>query len=232
MHTLSSGTTAAAPPRTSGGTGRHTARPTARAVVPAATTTSSSRIAATSTASPPTAAPTSLPATRPSRAVAPTPPPAPAVVPPAALTHPTTAAKSATVGATSPDGAVLSFYGLVSRHQYDAAAALWSSTMKANYPPSTNIYGRFDQTRQVKVQITSVSQGTGTATVGVALSEQKADGSVNGYVGSWHLVQGASGWLLDSVDLTSAPVSSGAAVGQNVQDQGKHKGHGANGNDG
>jgi hypothetical protein len=123
------------------------------------------------------------------------------------------------------------FYDLVSRHRYDAAAALWSSNMKGNYPPSTNIYGRFDQTQHIHVQITNVSHGKGTATVGVTLAEQKTDGTMSGFVGSWHLVQGASGWLLDSVDLTPSQVSNGAAVGQNAQNQGKHKGNGAKGSD-
>ena len=231
MHALPSGGTSAAPPRTTSKSGGSTAR----AAGPAATATRGSGVRATSTASQPTVPPTRPPAPRPttpSRAVVPTTPPAPAVVPPAAITRPTSVANSATSGATSPDGAVLSFYEMVTRHQYAAAAALWSSNMRANYPPSTNIYGRFDQTQGMNVQITNIDRGNGAATVGVNLTERKTDGTVARYVGSWHLVQGASGWLLDSVDLTPAQASNGAALGQIVQNPGKHKGHGAKGSDG
>jgi hypothetical protein len=52
--------------------------------------------------------------------------------------------------------------------------------MKANYPPSSNIHGRFDHTQGLNVRITNVSQQANTATVGVALAEQNSDGTVNG----------------------------------------------------
>lgn len=100
--------------------------------------------------------------------------------------------------------------------------------MKAKYPPSSNIYGRFDQTQGISVRITNVSQGNGVATVGVALAERRTDGTVNGYVGSWHLVQASSGWLLDSVDLTPAQVSNEGQIGQTPHGPDKHQGHGGN----
>jgi hypothetical protein len=100
--------------------------------------------------------------------------------------------------------------------------------MKANYPPLSYIHGRFDHTQGLNVRITNVSQQANTATVGVALAEQNSDGTVNGYAGSWNLVRGPSGWLLDSVNLSPAPVSGGAGAEQNVHGKGKHKGNGAN----
>lgn len=227
MHALPFGGTTAAPPRATSGPKGHSAR----AANPVPTATHGARAATTSGATQPTVPPTRPPASTPtasSRAAVPTTPPAPAVVPPAAITHPTSVANSASTGASSPDGAVLSFYDLVTRHRYDAAAALWSSSMKAKYPPSSNIYGRFDQTQGISVRITNVSQGNGVATVGVALAERRTDGTVNGYVGSWHLVQASSGWLLDSVDLTPAQVSNEGQIGQTPHGPDKHQGHGGN----
>jgi hypothetical protein len=98
--------------------------------------------------------------------------------------------------------------------------------MKAQYPPSSNIYGRFDNTQQINVRIGNVSQQGQTATVDVALVERKTDGTVSGFTGSWNVVRGSSGWLLDSVNLSPAQVSSGSGADQQVHDKGKHKGNG------
>lgn len=218
MRSLSPGPTTAAHTNNPSGGGKTSAGSTRRAAAPAATAT---HPAATATAVPqPTApAPTRTPA------ATPTSPPTPTVVTPRARPNPTSSGNSALVasGASSPDGAVMSFYRLVTQHRYAAAAALWSNGMKANYPPATNISGRFDHTQRMNLRITNVTQQGDTATVGVALSEQKTDGTVNGLTGSWNLVRGPSGWLLDSVTLNPAQVSSGAGVEQNPPDHGKHK---------
>jgi hypothetical protein len=249
------GNKTASPPATSSSVHHPAARPTARASVPTATatarhgsgqngvppSTSTARggggapVAAaprnTPTSPPPAVTrPTAPPPTKVPIAAAtpvPTTPPAPAVVPPAAITRPTAVSTPApsSSGAASPDAAVLNFYNLVSQHQFGSAAALWSSNMKANYPPSTNIYGRFDNTQQMSVRITSVTQSGNTATVGVALAERTTDGAVNGYTGSWYLVRGSSGWLLDNVSLSPARVSAGAGPKDGPHDHGKHKGN-------
>jgi hypothetical protein len=252
MHSLA-GNKTASPPGASSSGHRPTARPTARAGAPPATSTSQHGAGhngappSTSTARggggvPVAAAPRNTPTPPPTiaRTTAPSPtkvpiaaatpvpttPPAPAVVPPGAITRPTAVSTSAPTssGASSPDGAVLSFYNLVSQHQFGSAASLWSNNMKANYPPSTNIYGRFDNTQRISVRITSVTQSGNTATVGVALVEQTTSGAVNGYTGSWYLVRSSSGWLLDSVNLSPARVSAGAGPEQHGPGNGKHKG--------
>jgi hypothetical protein len=121
---------------------------------------------------------------------------------------------------------VQKFYDLVTQHHYAAAASLWSSNMKANYPPSSNIYGRFDNTQQMNVRMTNVSQQGNTATVSIVLAERKTDGTVSGYAGTWNLVRSPSGWLLDSVNLAPTQVSGGAAVEQQGHGKGNHKGNG------
>ena len=136
---------------------------------------------------------------------------------------------SPSAGASSPQGAVSDFYRLVTLHRYAAASALWSASMKANYPPSTNIYGRFDATQAMSVRITGVTNGNRTATVGVGLVETKTDGSVQGYVGSWGLVKSSSGWLLDSVSLNPASVSHGPGHSGHGKGNGGQGGNGGNG---
>jgi serine/threonine protein kinase len=250
------GNKTASPPGASSSGHHPSARPTARAGAPAATSTShhgagqngvppststargsnGAPVAAvprkTPTSPPPsTVRPTAPPPTKVPIAAAtplPTTPPPPAAVPPAAITRPTAVSTPApsSSGAASPDGAVLSFYSLVSHHQFASAATLWSSNMKANYPPSTNIYGRFDNTQQMSVRITGVTQSGNTATVGVALVEQATNGTVSGYTGSWYLVRGSSGWLLDSVSLSPTQVSAGAGPPKDgPPGHGKHKGN-------
>jgi hypothetical protein len=100
--------------------------------------------------------------------------------------------------------------------------------MKAAYPPSTNIYGRFDNTQQIDVHLGNVSQQGDTATADVTLAARNTDGTVTGYVGSWNLVRGPSGWLLDSVSLSPAHLSGADGTQQKVPDKGKHAGNAGN----
>jgi serine/threonine-protein kinase len=255
VRSLSGGGTVSPPASTASGGGHPSTKSTPRAGAPASTSrggsshsgapesTSTSGDSAggngapavvaprkTSTSRPATVAPATTPvATKVPIAAAttvPTTPPAPAVVPPGAITRPTQPSNAApsSSGAGSPDAAVLNFYNLVSQHQFASAANLWSSNMKANYPPSTNIYGRFDNTQQISVRITSVTQSGNTATVGVALAERTA-GGVSGYAGSWNLVRGSGGWLLDSVSLSPIRVSTGAGPVEDTSGHGDHKGN-------
>jgi hypothetical protein len=160
-----------------------TATPASTAAVLAST--SSPAVTAAPTASPePTAEPTPEPTTAPAIA------PAPAPV--------------ATVGG-DPAGTIVTFYQLVSGHDYLSASGLWSDRMRASYPPQTNIWGRFDATRSIVARSASlVSANPGSAAVAVDLIETRTDGSVRRWVGTWFLVRFGSGWLLDQPGLRAA----------------------------
>ena len=134
---------------------------------------------------PPALAPTLAPAPPPAAAA---PPPAPAPVPPIP---------------TSPAASVVrSFYALITQERFDEAAALWSPRMQANYPPSTNIYGRFDRTREIVIrEIAPVPQNSGGATVAIDILEVLDSGVTRRWVGQWHLVWDGSRWLMDVPNL-------------------------------
>ncbi len=121
---------------------------------------------------------------------------------PTPTTAPTTAPKPPTplpAGADSPIVAVQTFYARVSAHQFDAAAALWSDRQRAQYPPDQNIAGRFARTTQIVVDNAQiVSQTNDRATVTVVLREYVTGGGEPPSLrGTWQLVRGPSGWLLD-----------------------------------
>ena len=228
MRSLAHSSTTSAPPSTPTSGDRTAARSTAHAGAPAATATRSVPTSTPTavpqrTAPPPTNVPTAAPTH-----------PALAAVPPVATTKPAPPNQQAppnqpapdAVHAGNPQDAVHKFYDLVTHHQYAQAATLWSSSMKTRYPPSSNIYGRFDHTQHIDVRIGNVSQQGRTATVDVTLAERKTDGTVSGYAGTWNLVLGPSGWLLDSVDLGPTQISGGAGADQSAHDAGKHKGSG------
>jgi hypothetical protein len=98
---------------------------------------------------------------------------------------------------------VARFYQLVDQRQFDAAAQLWSARMRAEYPPAQNIHGRFDTTRDLtlrRADVASVDQAGGRAEVAIDLLETTGAGSRR-WVGSWYLVRGGAGWLLDQPSL-------------------------------
>ena len=97
---------------------------------------------------------------------------------------------------------VRSFYDLITQERFDEAAALWSPQMQANYPPSTNIYGRFDRTRQIVIrEIAPVPQNTGGATVAIDILEVLDNGVTRRWVGTWQMVWDGSRWLMDAPNL-------------------------------
>ena len=160
----------------------------------------------------PTAAPAVIPTAQPT--IAPTiPPPSPTpLAPPTATPAPAPTDRCAAAGrsprtgasatgASTPAGAVQEFYRLVGAHQFDAAANLWTDRMKAQYPPDGNINGHFGQDQSVQANIGSTQNtGSGRATVAVSVTEVRASGTVRA-TGTWSLVQGPSGWLLDQPNL-------------------------------
>ena len=136
--------------------------------------------------------------------------PAPTVTPePTAepTPEPTTAPTPAPVATVSgdPAGTIVTFYQLISGHDYASAAGLWSDRMRASYPPQTNIWGRFDATSSIVARSASLtSANPGSAAVAVDLIETRNDGSVRHWVGTWYLVRSGSGWLLDQPGLRAA----------------------------
>jgi hypothetical protein len=116
-----------------------------------------------------------------------------------------TPAPRAVAAGGDPAGTIVSFYQLVSGHDYASASSLWSARMRAAYPPQTNIWGRFDSTSSIVTRSASVTNaGPGTAAVAVDLVETMSNGSVRRWVGTWYLVRSGSGWLLDQPGLRLA----------------------------
>jgi serine/threonine-protein kinase len=162
--------------------------------VPAAT--------ATPNATSPVLASTSSPAVTATPTATPEPAPQPTDAP---TTVPTPAPVVAAAVSGDPAGTILSFYQLISGHDYASASGLWSDRMRASYPPQTNIWGRFDATRSIVARSASVTSVTpGSAAVAVDLIETMSNGSMRRWVGTWYLVRSGSGWLLDQPGLRAA----------------------------
>jgi hypothetical protein len=105
-----------------------------------------------------------------------------------------------------PASAVSSFYALVSSHQFDAAARLWSPRMRAAFPPEVNVNQRFSQTQDIQLNRAEViSQDPARATVDVDLLESLDQAGPRRFTGVWYLVRGSTGWLLDQPQLQSVP---------------------------
>ena len=104
---------------------------------------------------------------------------------------------------SSPAASVVrSFYGLITQERFDEAAALWSPRMQANYPPSTNIYGRFDRTRQIVIrEVSAVPQNTGGTAVAIDILEVLDSGVTRRWLGTWQMVWDGSRWLMDAPNL-------------------------------
>jgi hypothetical protein len=71
--------------------------------------------------------------------------------------------------------------------------------MRSAFPPQENIDARFSQTRSITVrraEVVSESQSGDQASVAIDLVETAASGQQH-WSGSWQLVRGPSGWLLD-----------------------------------
>ncbi len=152
-------------------------------VVP--TPSASSSVAPSASPSPtPTPTPTPKPTARATVRPAPTPKPPAATVTPSG----------------SPAATVRRFYELVVAHRFDDAARLWTARMRRQYPPSGYINGRFSPTTAIdirRLETRSLNAAKGTATVYVDLIEHRSGESPRHYAGTWDLVRGTSGWLMD-----------------------------------
>jgi hypothetical protein len=168
----------------------HAGAPARSARVPAGTAVTARQPA-------PTAAPAGpVPAATPDPAATPTPaPPAPAPPAPAPVDQ---------VAAGSPDAAVSRFYQLVAQHRFDAAVQLWTARMQAAYPPGENVYQRFADTTSMTLVSDQVTAPAGSsALVSVTVVEVRS-GQTTRWVGTWYVVRGSSGWLLDQPALRPA----------------------------
>jgi hypothetical protein len=136
--------------------------------------------------------------------VTPAPTPEPTLEPTAEPTVAPTRGAIVTVTG-DPAGTIVTFYQLITGHDYVSASGLWSDRMKASYPPQTNIWGRFDATSSIVARAASLtSANPSSAAVSVDLLETRSDGSVRHWVGTWYLVRSGSGWLLDQPGLRAA----------------------------
>jgi len=149
--------------------------------------------------------PTPVPPTQPAPTVTPLPPTATPVPPPTPVpTVQVTAAPPVAIAAdnATPIGAVRDFYALVSAHRFDEAAALWTMRQQQEYSPKESINGRFANTTQISVDQARISDQTADrATVAVTLTEIKQGEAPAHITGTWQLVRGPSGWLLDRPNL-------------------------------
>ena len=141
----------------------------------------------------PTASPTPEPTPEPIAAA--TPAPAAPAPPPAAATPPQTVAVAMAV---TPDQTVATWYSHVEDGAFDAAYALWSDRMKANFPRAANLDNRWANTADVRIiQLYVAEQTATTAKVQIEFVETKDDGSSRHFIGWWELIRSGDGWLLD-----------------------------------
>ncbi|HEX3245810.1 MAG TPA: hypothetical protein VHX16_10435 [Chloroflexota bacterium] len=101
----------------------------------------------------------------------------------------------------NPVQTVQEFYRRINDHEFDGAAELWTADMKRRYPTDENIRQRFAQTRSIRVEqarLLGSSTSGGQATVAVELLEVRGSPQVSQRLsGTWTLLRGPSGWLLD-----------------------------------
>jgi len=157
----------------------------------------------------PTPQATEAPIAEPTAVPMPAPTPAPTAAPtPAPTTPPLAAAPAAVVrvpSTESPVAAVQAFYAFITQKQLDRALALWSQRMVNTFPPDEYFWGRFEPTHRISVErisVVSVNEQTGRAVVSVDIVEVHGSPAVTRrWVGTWQLVRGPSGWLLDQPNL-------------------------------
>jgi hypothetical protein len=166
---------------------------------------------------------------KPAPITAPQPPSAPAPQSTATTGAPSVASGSpSSGGAASPTDAVAGFYTAVATHQWNAAEALWTPHLAQACPPAQCISGHFMSTSSISLHTDRVVKQSNTdATVAVDLTVNTSDGPLQ-YTGTWGVVHGPGGWLLDSPSLTqaTAAILSGPPGQVKGHDKGKNKGHG------
>jgi len=172
---------------------------------PTASPSATAEVATPVATPPPTPAPTPPPtvapvAATPAPTAQPTPPPAtpPSTTPPPATPPGATATPIVVAVLEDPEAAVTDFYARVVDEDFDAAYALWSDRMKAQFSRRENLDERFDQTAAITfTQLQTVERGVDRALVQANFVEEYESGARREFIGYWELVLVDGRWLLD-----------------------------------
>jgi hypothetical protein len=106
-----------------------------------------------------------------------------------------------------PAETVARFYDRLGRGDYEAVVSLWSDRMKATVPSDPRQLQARPGSYQLTVQraeLVSLDEGAGGAVVSVEVLEvvEQFLPRQRRYVGTWDLVRGPAGWLLDRPSLS------------------------------
>jgi hypothetical protein len=147
----------------------------------------------------PTPVPTPLPTAAPTSAVAtPAPTAIPATPAPATPAPATPDPTTVVAVAQNPPESVATFYSRAAAGEFDAAYALWSDRMKADFPREENLDGRFDETSSITfTQLETVGQRGDRAVVQANFIEEYESGATRQFIGYWEVVLVDGTWLLD-----------------------------------
>ena len=171
-----------------------------RVAAPAIPDTAIRPAASASVETTPTSSPAPTPDTTPMPDATPAPEATPAPGPPVSLPPPV--AEVPPVG--DPAAAVARFYQAVSGHDFVTAAALWTPRMQAEFPPTEYIDHRFAATQAINLRAErALGDRGGLALVYVDVVEV-IGGQTRHWVGTWQLIDTASGWLLNRPNLRAA----------------------------
>jgi hypothetical protein len=109
--------------------------------------------------------------------------------------------------AGSPVTAVESFYHLAAGHQYGPAWALADSAFRSQLGGYDSfVSGQSGDRKIIFTRAQVISQGSGSATVGVRTISIRNDGT-HRCSGTVNVVQAGSGWLLDQISINCVPPS-------------------------
>ena len=103
--------------------------------------------------------------------------------------------------ADDPAGVVVRFYQALAAHDFEAAAALWTPVMQAQYPPAEYIDQRFAATQEIGLRAERVVGDSGGVAVVYVDVVEVIGGEMHHWVGTWQLVDTSSGWLLNRPNL-------------------------------
>lgn len=148
--------------------------------------------------------PTEPPTPDPTVASTPEPAPIQTVGPPAATPPPPPDPTPEPEPDTAPEmnsaETVAYWYSLVADQRFEEAYALWSDQMKANYERQGNLDNRWDDTAEIVIHAITINredQAAGVANVYIDFTEIKNTGAEYRFAGTWDLVLGPNGWLLN-----------------------------------
>src|SRR2546425_2011471 len=103
--------------------------------------------------------------------------------------------------ADDPAGVVVRFYQALAAHDFEAAAALWTPGMQAQYPPAEYIDQRFAATQEIGLRAERVVGDSGGVAVVYVDVVEVIGGQMHHWGGTWPVVETSSGWLLNRPNL-------------------------------